>query len=841
MRIRSYITLLILTCLAGGFLVEYAIIWQQDEHARLEAEQAHNRVTQSQLEHFAANVSQFLISADLILGTGETYLLAGAADNVRFLKQTLGNLATQPLLSGLDNELETVRNGVVGIAALLDKAARLNDGDREQQFAALLLQSDTLASKLVVGMGALMHISTTRAKQFDAMLAHSRYRTMRLRIGAAVAFGALILVLWMWTTSRVSTPVQDLTRAVEHAMEREDSFTGVTSGPHEITQLNGRLAVLIEHLEDEVDRRTQELTEARFQTEQVNEQLREKITEQLASEQRFRSAFGNAPVGMALLDAAVQIIQVNTTFAEILGFEQDNLLGMGFPELLMPNEQPEFLQHLEALHESDNGRFEIRQRYQHRNGSEIWCLLSAAALHNEQDGSQQVIVQLLDVTEAQLMSEQLSYQARHDSLTGLLNRHEFDHKLDTFVSDAEDEADWENSTHVLCYLDLDQFKVVNDSCGHLVGDKLLKQVADTISSEVRSSDRVARLGGDEFGILLRNCGIVNAQRTANNIRERIANMQIVWESRMFRIGASIGLVEIRGDGRTSLDLMNAADTACYAAKNAGRNQVHIYDPDDGESTRLNQEMECVSHLHMALDRDLFSLVRQPIIPLQQTGSKGQHYEILLRMQDASGQLLSPGTFLPAAERYNLITRIDRWVVNTVITWLKSNPAELNALGVCSVNLSGQSLSNTDLLNFIYKEVLQAEFPHGVLCFEITETAAITELAKARKFIERMKAIGCRFALDDFGRGLSSFGYLKNLPVDYVKIDGEFIRNITRDPVDLAMARSINEVAHASGKKTIAEFVEDAETAELLRRIGVDYAQGYYFGKPAAFMKAVNAA
>ncbi|MDH3980022.1 MAG: EAL domain-containing protein, partial [Gammaproteobacteria bacterium] len=777
----------------------------------------------------------------LILGTGETYLLAGATDNVRFLKQTLGNLAVQPLLSGLDDEVGIVRNRVIGIAALLDKAARLSDGDREQQFSALLLQSDTQASELVTGMGALMHISTTRAKQFDAMLEHSRYRTMRLRIGAAAAFGSLILILWMWTTSRVSNPVQDLTRAVEHAMEREDSFTGVTNGPHEIMQLNGRLAVLIERLEDEVERRTLQLTEARSQTEQVNEQLREKITEQLASEQRFRSAFGNAPVGMALLDAAERIIQVNATFAEILGFEQDNLLDMGFPELLIPDERPEFLQNLEALHESDNGRFEIRQRYQHRDGSEIWCLLSAAALHNEHDGSEQVIVQLLDVTEAQLMSEAISYQARHDSLTGLLNRREFDHKLDTFVRDAEDEADWENSMHVLCYLDLDQFKVVNDSCGHLVGDKLLKQVAETISGEVRSSDRVARLGGDEFGILLRNCSIANAQRTANSIRERIANMQIVWEGRMYRIGASIGLVEIRGDGRTSHDLMSAADTACYAAKNAGRDQVHVYDPDDDECTRLNQEMECVSQLHMALDRDLFTLVRQPIIPLQQTDSKGQHYEILLRMQDASGQHILPGTFLPAAERYNLITRIDRWVVRTAITWLKNNPAELNALGTCSINLSGQTLSNTDLLNFIYREVMQAELPHGAVCFEITETAAITEIAKARKFIEQMKAIGCRFALDDFGRGLSSFGYLKNLPVDYVKIDGEFIRNITRDTVDLAMVRSINEVAHASGKKTIAEFVEDAETAELLRRIGVDYAQGYYFGKPADFIKAANAA
>jgi EAL domain-containing protein (putative c-di-GMP-specific phosphodiesterase class I) len=287
--------------------------------------------------------------------------------------------------------------------------------------------------------------------------------------------------------------------------------------------------------------------------------------------------------------------------------------------------------------------------------------------------------------------------------------------------------------------------------------------------------------------------------------------------------------------------MSAADAACYVAKNAGRDQVHVYNPDDEEFTRLNQEMECVSQLNMALDRDLFSLVRQPIIPLQKTGGSGQHYEILLRMRDASGQLISPATFLPAAERYNLITRIDRWVVSTVITWLKNNPGELHALGMCSINLSGKSLCHTDLLDFIYEEVRQADLPRGVLCFEITETAAITELSRARNFIERMTAIGCRFALDDFGRGLSSFGYLKNLPVDYVKIDGEFVRNITRDPVDLAMVRSINEVAHASGKKTIAEFVEDAETAALLRSMGVDFAQGYHYGKPAAFMKAANAA
>jgi diguanylate cyclase (GGDEF)-like protein/PAS domain S-box-containing protein len=841
MRIRSYITLLIMACLAGGFLVEYVIIRQHDAHARMEAEHAHNRITQSQLEHLSANLSQFLISVDLTLGTGETYLLAGAVDNARLLKQTLGDLAEQPLLSNLGNEIENMRTNVDGIASLLDVAGKLTGENREQQLAALLMQSDAWSTDLVTGADELIHRSSIRAQLFKNRLDISAYRTMRLRIGTAAAFGSLILVLWFWTTSQVSNPVHELTRAVEHAMEREDRFIGVTNGPYEVSQLNGRLAVLIERLEDEVARRTLELTEARAQTEQSNKQLREKIVEQLASEQRFRSAFGNAPIGMALLDGAERIIQVNATFAGILGFEQDDLLDMEFQELLVADERPEFLNCFDSLHGSNNGRFEIRQRYRHRDGSEIWCLLSAAALRNDHNASEQIIVQLLDVTEAQLMSEQLSYQARHDSLTGLLNRREFDHKLETFIRDAEDEADWENSAHILCYIDLDQFKVINDSCGHLVGDELLRQVADTISSEVRSSDRVARLGGDEFGILLRNCGIANAQRTANKIRERIADLQIAWEGRMFRIGASIGLVRIRGDGGTPRDPMNAADTACYAAKNAGRDQVHIYDPDDKELTRLNQEMECVSQLHMALDRDLFTLVRQPIIPLQQSTDQGRHYEILLRMQDASGQLISPGTFLPAAERYNLMTRIDRWVVGSVIAWLKANPAELDALGICSVNLSGQSLSHTDLLDFIYEQVRQANLPCGVLCFEITETAAITELAKARKFIERMKAIGCRFALDDFGRGLSSFGYLKNLPVDYVKIDGEFIRNIAHDPVDLAMARSINEVAHASGKKTIAEFVEDAETAELLRRIGVDFAQGYYYGKPAAFMKAANAA
>ena len=841
MRIRSYITLLIMFCLAGGFLVEYVIIRKHDAHAQLEAEHAHNRITQSQLEHLAANVSQFLISVDLILGTGETYLLDGALDNSRLLKQTLSDLADHPLLSNLGDEIESVHSSVDSIEALLDVAGKLGGDDRAQQLATLLLQSDNPATGLVNGVDELLHRSSIRAQLFKNRLDISADRTLYLRIGTAATFGLLILVLWLWTSSRVSRPVHELTRAVEHAMEREASFTGVSGGPHEVRQLNGRLAVLIERLEDEVARRTLELTEARSQTEQINMQLREKIVEQLASEQRFRSAFGNAPIGMALLDGSDRILEVNATFAEILGFEEDNLPGMEFAELLVPDERAEFIKSFETLHDSVNGRFEIRQRYRHQDGSEIWCLLSAAALQNGQGDSEQVIVQLLDITEAQLMSEQLSYQARHDSLTGLLNRREFDHKLDAFIRDAEDEVDWENSAHVLCYIDLDQFKVVNDSCGHLVGDNLLRQVADIISSVVRSSDRVARLGGDEFGILLRNCGIANARQTANKIRARIANLQIVWEDRMFRIGASIGLVEIRGDGSTQRDLMHAADTACYAAKNAGRDQVHIYDPDDEKFTRLNQEMECVSQLHMALDRDMFSLVRQPIIPLQQQDSNERHYEILLRMQDAIGQLISPGTFLPAAERYNLITRIDRWVVHTVIAWLKNNPAELDALGVCSVNLSGQSLSNPDETDSIYEEVRQAELPHGVLCFEITETAAITELARARDFIERMKEIGCRFALDDFGRGLSSFGYLKNLPVDYVKIDGEFIRNITRDPVDLAMARSINEVAHASGKQTIAEFVEDAATAELLRSIGIDYAQGYYYGKPAAFIKAANAA
>ncbi len=841
MRIRSYITLLILLCLAGGFLVEYAVVRQHDAHSRLEAEHASNRITRSQLEHTAANISQFLISVDLILGTGETYLLAGAIDNARLLQQALTDLTQQPLLSGLDKEIGNMRSSVAGIASLLEVAGTLDGEYREQQFAALLQQSDVWSAELVAGMDGLLHRSSIRTQLFKNKLDISAYRTLRMRIGAAAAFGALVILLWFWTTSRVSAPVQELTRAVEHAMETQDDFIGVDNGPHEVRQLNTRLAVLIERLEEEVARRTRQLSEARTQTERMNMQLREKITAQLASEQRFRSAFGNAPIGMALLDAAGHIIQVNTTFAGILGYQESDLAAMRFPELLVADERHKLLQHLDTLHDEDGSRFELRQRYLHRDGKEIWCLLSAAALHNEQDGSRQVIAQLLDVTETHLMSEQLSYQARHDSLTGLLNRREFDHKLEGFVRDAEDEANWENSSHVLCYIDLDRFKVVNDTCGHLVGDKLLRQVAEVITGCVRSSERVARLGGDEFGVLLRNCDIINARRTANKIREQIADIQIAWEDHVFRIGASIGLVEIRGDGRTPRDLISAADAACYSAKSAGRDQIHIHDPDDDEFSRLNREMEIVSQLHMALEREMFSLVRQPIIPLQQQSGNARHFEILLRMHDASGQTISPGAFLPAAERYNLVTRIDRWVVGTVLAWLKENSGTLDSLATCSVNLSGQSLSNQDLLDYIYQQVSQAGLPHGKLCFEVTETAAISELSRARGFIERMKGIGCRFALDDFGRGLSSFAYLKNLPVDYVKIDGEFIRNIARDPVDLAMARSINDVAHASGKQTIAEYVEDAKTAELLRRIGVDYAQGYYFGKPAAFIKAANAA
>jgi diguanylate cyclase (GGDEF)-like protein/PAS domain S-box-containing protein len=463
-----------------------------------------------------------------------------------------------------------------------------------------------------------------------------------------------------------------------------------------------------------------------------------------------------------------------------------------------------------------------------RDCREYFIEHSTAPIRSAEGDTRGVVLVFRDVSEQRRLSREMTYRATHDALTGLVNRDEFEHRLQLALACAHrGEAEY-----ALMYVDLDQFKLVNDAGGHAAGDRLLKQVAGVIGRLVRKSDTFARLGGDEFGLIIEHCSTEGAQKVAQQICREIDAFRFQLGIHRLHIGASIGLVPVDRRWPTTANLLRAADSACYAAKEAGRNRVHTYFADDAviESHRL--DMQWVRRIEQALDNDQFILHWQRIMPLSHdTG--GVHGEVLLRLVGDDGELISPGAFLPAAERFHMASRIDRWVVREVFEWMATHKTSLSHVVTVSVNLSGLSIADLDFHRYVLELIEAFEFDHHKLCFEITETAAITNLSDARLFFESMRAYGVRFALDDFGSGVSSFGYLKSLPVDYLKIDGQFIRDLEEDLVDQATVRCISEVSKITGKKTVAEFVETEAVETLLREIGIDYAQGFLRHRPVA--------
>ena len=470
-----------------------------------------------------------------------------------------------------------------------------------------------------------------------------------------------------------------------------------------------------------------------------------------------------------------------------------------------------------------------------RDGNELYVESTAAPIRDGAGAVSGGVLVFHDVTESRELNRRLSYHASHDLLTGLVNRREFESRVERALKSAKARE----SSYALCYLDIDQFKIINDTCGHSAGDVLLGQVGALLKSKVRWRDTLARLGGDEFGILLEACSLDEALRTAEVLREAVRNFRFTWEDRVFRLGASVGVVPIAADNEDVASIISAADSACAAAKESGRNRVHSFAENDIELMRRRREMQWAARINAALEEGRFELYRMQIQPLQRN-EPGQHYELLLRMRDESGRMVSPDNFIAAAERYGLTPAIDRWVIENALRWLVSEADEREKLAMCSINLSGQSLGDDKFLPFVIEQFQKSGIDASKICFEITETAAVASFSQANRFIQALKELGCRFALDDFGTGLSSFGYLKHFPVDFLKIDGSFVREILHDPIDREMVRSINEIGHLTGKKTIAEFAENAEIIQMLTSLGVDYAQGYGIAQPQRVLKAVNA-
>ncbi|NIP71780.1 MAG: EAL domain-containing protein [Gammaproteobacteria bacterium] len=456
-----------------------------------------------------------------------------------------------------------------------------------------------------------------------------------------------------------------------------------------------------------------------------------------------------------------------------------------------------------------------------RSGVSFPVQYSSNPIHEDGEVTGAVVV-FRNVAEARAMARKMDYLAAHDALTGLVNRREFEQRLGHALHTARSDG----LEHILCYMDLDQFKVVNDTCGHVAGDELLRQLSTLLHGQVRQTDTLARLGGDEFGVLFECCPLDQALGLTNQLRATVQDFRFVWEDKTFSVGVSVGVVPIGKDTGTAASALSAADAACYMAKDSGRNRVHVYEADDAELARRRGEMQWVARIHDALDQDQFELCYQPIVPVLGRGAAaGIHFEILVRMREPGGALIPPGAFLPAAERYNLMPAIDRWVVRATFTWLREHRERLGDLMLCTINLSGHSLGDEHLLRHILEQLAALEMPAGRICFEVTETAAVANLSQAVHFMRALKQHGCRFALDDFGSGMSSFAYLKSLPVDFLKIDGNFVRDLVRDPIDRAMVEAINQVGHVMGIQTIAEFVEDQQILDELKHIGVDYAQG----------------
>ena len=457
-----------------------------------------------------------------------------------------------------------------------------------------------------------------------------------------------------------------------------------------------------------------------------------------------------------------------------------------------------------------------------RTGRELAIEDNAAPIRSSAGDNIGAIVVFRDVSGQRQMQKQLSWQASHDPLTGLANRREFEVLLERLLASAREQS----KHHALLYLDLDQFKVINDTCGHVAGDELLRQIAGLMRPLIRDSDTLTRLGGDEFGILLEGCYIPQAEQIAHKLLEALEDFRFVWQDKSFRVGVSIGLVGIHAGSGSSSSVLSHADGACYMAKDKGRNRVWVHQDDDRETRDRQGEMEWVSRIMRAFDENRFVLYFQRVVPLSVTDDYSCR-EVLVRMREENGELVPPMAFIPAAERYGVMSTVDRWVVRTAFAWLAGHPAGERL----AINLSSQSLGDDDFLNFVMEQFRTTRLSPRRICFEITETAAIANWNRVTHFIAALRALGCRFALDDFGSGMSSFGYLKGLAVDFIKIDGAFVRDMIDDEVDFAMVEAVNRIGHVMGIRTTAEYVENDEILAKLREMGVDYAQGYGLHMP----------
>lgn len=538
----------------------------------------------------------------------------------------------------------------------------------------------------------------------------------------------------------------------------------------------------------------------------------------------FYELFKNSAEGLYTSTLDGELISINPAMCQLFGYDDEAsmLASVGSTSDFYASENDRDLLLGELIEQGVVLGREIKGKK--RNGAEFWFSLSCQM--RTENGSNYLYGSIFDVTEKKQSSISLEYMATHDPLTGVYNRREFEHQLQLAVKRLPNETE----PTVLLYLDLDRFKIVNDTCGHKAGDSLIKELAQILQNIVQDAGIMARLGGDEFAVLLPRQNEDAAYLIAMRLLNAVHHYRFIWENRIFTLGVSIGLVDCAQHRNSPEQLISMADAACYVAKDMGRNQIHRYRADDESLQRYEEELNWVSHINDALQVDKFELYYQHYRPLNRE-LDGDYFEILLRM-NLDGDIVPPNAFLPSAERYDLSAKVDRWVVENTFKWIHNNPEKCENLQRCNINLSGHSLADRDLKLFVLNAFEKYAIPYEKICFEITETMAIVKLEETLQFMRTFRQMGCKFALDDFGSGFSSYAYLKSLPVDCVKIDGSFVRDILTDHVDLAMVSSIKDVAKAMGMETVAEFVENENVMTQLGKLGVDYAQGYGVAKPS---------
>lgn len=619
---------------------------------------------------------------------------------------------------------------------------------------------------------------------------------------------------------------EDERREIIAALERDGE---VRNAEFQLRRVDGTTLTVIENSRAVRDERGR-LTGFEGTISDITERKR---AETAVFEEKEKAQVTLQSIGDAVIttDASGRIEYLNPVAEDLTGWSSQEVAGKALGEVLdiLNEASRERLENpaSRALREGQVIAVADQTVLVNRRGQEIAIQDSAAPIRDRSGKIIGAVMVFHDVSKERRLRRALAHQASHDALTGLINRREFESRLNEALLAARADVDL---VHVLLYLDLDQFKLVNDTGGHQAGDRLLKQITGILHTRLRPGDTLARLGGDEFGILLQDCTAERAESIADNLRQAVREYRFEWQEGAMNVGVSIGMIEINCDSESITSVMSAADVACYAAKDLGRNRVHIYQ--SGAAPERHREMQWVSRLTRACEENRLELFYQPIVSIGTNQDPRGHYELLVRMRGEHGERVMPAEFIPAAERYNVMSMIDRWVVSHALgTLAHYRTDDARRSYTISINLSGTSLNDERFLDFLINELQGYDLSPGAVCFEITETAAIANLTNVVHFMRELRARGCQFSLDDFGSGLSSFMYLKNLPVDYIKIDGQFIQNMTTDRVDRCMVEAMAQIGHAMGIKIIAERVESAEVLSCLADIGIEYAQGFYIAVP----------